>query len=288
MANCGAEQLTVSLINGQIVNSPVALDELITVACPDLINERRQVYGAMTYRPHIAADGGLRIPVRGDRALIAVDTDGDPWITDWTPTAGLAVGNFQNGLDTRLDVIEGRVRSFSFSGVPSVDLGTYDGDNITGIRISGALRFTFTSNGIIAVFSLRPNGLTSIPRQATTQRSFWDGTTATTDLTFTGASAAGQDGIFIAASDWVSNSGQLNGIWFDGIFFTKRTAGNTTHRNYLGHYSNNDYSANNDRNVQGVVSSRWLDVSTALTSLTFAITNAGGTIEGKICTEVIP
>jgi hypothetical protein len=109
VADSGAEQLSVTFLNGQVVESPTTLDQLVTVVCPNLTTERRQVYGAMTFRPHIAGDGGLRIPVRGDRALVAIDTDGDPWMVEWTP-ADQSVGNFPNtglvGLDSRLDVLE--------------------------------------------------------------------------------------------------------------------------------------------------------------------------------------
>lgn len=180
-----------------------------------------------------------------------------------------------------------RRRTFTASGVSSVNLGSFDGDNITGIRISGALRFTFTSTGTVAVFSLRPNGLTSVTRQLVSQRSYWDTVNATTDLQ-TGASAAGQDGIAIALSDWVSTSGQRNGIWFDGMFFTRREGASNHYRTYLGKYSNHDYSVNGDRFLQASVSSSWMDVATLLSSLTFAVTSATGTFDGKICVEVVP
>lgn len=178
-------------------------------------------------------------------------------------------------------------RTFTVSGVSSVDLGSFDGDNITGIRISGELRFTFTSTGSVGFFSLRPNGSTSVTRQLLSQRSYWDSASLVTDVQG-GNSAAGQDGFVIAMTDWVSTSGQRNGIWFDGMFFTRREGASNHYRQYMGRYSNHDYSVNSERTVQASVSSSWVDLTTLLSSLTFAVTNATGTFDGKICVEVIP
>jgi hypothetical protein len=73
--------------NGEVATNPSDLSDLIRVAVPNLRDSKRRMYGPMSFRPQIAGDGGVRIPERGDDALVAVDGDGgQPWIIDWSST----------------------------------------------------------------------------------------------------------------------------------------------------------------------------------------------------------
>ena len=90
--------MTVSLINGEIADTPTLASDQVLVSVPNLNMLGRRTYGPLGFRPQISAEGGVRLPVRGDTALVAVDTEGPAWLVEWnrpdttTPTANTLAG----------------------------------------------------------------------------------------------------------------------------------------------------------------------------------------------------
>jgi len=76
--------MTVILLNGIIVNTPVALTDRIRVSVPDLITVTRVTYGPLAFDPIVSGSGGTRLPQSGDRAVVGTDdAGGDPWLVSW-------------------------------------------------------------------------------------------------------------------------------------------------------------------------------------------------------------
>jgi hypothetical protein len=76
--------MPVLIVNGEIADTPTRLDDLIRVSCPDLGNMARNTYGPLKYRPYIAGNGAPKLPVRGDKATIGLDSStGEQWIISW-------------------------------------------------------------------------------------------------------------------------------------------------------------------------------------------------------------
>jgi len=76
--------LTVTLLSGVIVDTPVALTDRIRVSVPDLITVTRVTYGPLAFDPIVSGDGGTRLPQSGDRAVVGVDdARGDTWLANW-------------------------------------------------------------------------------------------------------------------------------------------------------------------------------------------------------------
>lgn len=76
--------MKVTLLNGMIADTPVALTDRVRVSVPDLTLTTRQVYGPLRFDPIVSGQGGVRIPQRGDIAVVGVDEGtGDQWIVGW-------------------------------------------------------------------------------------------------------------------------------------------------------------------------------------------------------------
>lgn len=76
--------MTVSLISGEIADTAVGASDQVRVTTPNLNYLGRRTHGPIGFRPQISAEGGVRLPVRGDRALLAVDTEGEAWLVEWS------------------------------------------------------------------------------------------------------------------------------------------------------------------------------------------------------------
>jgi hypothetical protein len=86
--------MTVNFYNGEIADAASSVSELIRVSVPNLNMIGRRTYGPFPFRPHLGDAGAVVMPTLGDRALVAVDTDGgDAWIVEWQGnTAGSPIG----------------------------------------------------------------------------------------------------------------------------------------------------------------------------------------------------
>jgi hypothetical protein len=169
-------------------------------------------------------------------------------------------------------------RVFFASNATSVNLGNFDGENITGIRISANLR----SASSMGPMFLRPNGLTSMPTQWISHRAWSDNVGLFTDVQGLIPITAAQPGMQIAAADFgVTDSA----IHFDGIFFTSRLAG-AHYRRYIGQYSNMDYQVNSSRSVSASIRVTWGDPFTTVSSLALACST--GNFSGRIALEIVP
>lgn len=71
--------MSAKLYNGQIADTAVAGDDLVLVAVPGLGVAHARMYGPMPFDTHV----GDNYPTKGDDCLIAVDTNGPPWILRW-------------------------------------------------------------------------------------------------------------------------------------------------------------------------------------------------------------
>lgn len=76
--------MTVANLNGVVVDTPTRLDDTIRVSVPDLETAPRNTYGPLRFRPYIGGDGTIRLPARGDLAVVGIDTGtGEQWVIEW-------------------------------------------------------------------------------------------------------------------------------------------------------------------------------------------------------------
>lgn len=164
-------------------------------------------------------------------------------------------------------------------GTSVIDLGSFDGENITGVRITGNVTVAGagTSNPVLRV---RPNALTGISVLALAHVAIWNTAAASTDLTTYAGNYASANGMMIAGSGWSTAS---NGVWFSGVMHTRKAMGM---RKYLGQYANHDFVTNPQQHSFATVTSAWNDSTTDVTSLSLAID--AGTFSGRVTMETIP
>lgn len=205
-------------------------------------------------------------------AKLLRDTDIEGLTTDVS-----ALQSESSAADTRLDTLEGRTQTFTFSAVSSISLGAFDGENITGVRITGHV---ITSGGVNTTIRVRPNGLTGISVLALTHAVIWNTAVTSTDTAANAGNLVNANGMMIAGSGWTTNS---NGVWFGGELHTRKAQ---LGRKYIGQYGNHDYVTNVQQHSLATVTSFWNDLSTNITSLTLAID--AGTFTGRVSVEVIP
>jgi hypothetical protein len=163
---------------------------------------------------------------------------------------------------------------FEVSAQSVVDLGSYQGENITGIRLSVHGRITSPSG----FWRIRPNGGTSFSANGVQHITYWDGASQLTAARY-GSSITTSAGLSLGVTDWGTS---INDISSDSIFFTKTGAV----RYVQSHFTNADLDADGNRMVTGYQSIKWHDSSTPVTSLTFALD--GGSFTGRISVEVMP
>lgn len=77
----------IDFFNGEITDDAPSATGLIRVAVPTINTQRNAIYGPMPFRPKWGRGLGVSLPLRGEKALIAIDKDGgEPWVVDWMPT----------------------------------------------------------------------------------------------------------------------------------------------------------------------------------------------------------
>lgn len=160
-----------------------------------------------------------------------------------------------------------------------IDLGSFDGENITGVRITANLITSGTGGD--TVIRLRPNGSNSVLVQHLVRRTYWNGASQLSDNLY-GANHGVSLGLVVAAHNWAVNA---NAVSFDGIFHTNRL-GVAHYRRWLGRFTNEDYVSNDNQWVSGDSASVWKDTVTPVTGLTLAIDS--GAMLGRVSVEVIP
>lgn len=76
--------MTVTLLNGEIADTPTTLTDRVRVSVPDLRTMPRRTYGPMPFDPIVSGTGGTRLPQAGDKALIGIDdARGEYWLVSW-------------------------------------------------------------------------------------------------------------------------------------------------------------------------------------------------------------
>ena len=76
--------MAVFLLNGVVADTPDKLTDEIRVSVPDLTTTARLTYGPLKFDPVVSGSGGVRIPNRGDKAVLGIDEEtGDQWIVRW-------------------------------------------------------------------------------------------------------------------------------------------------------------------------------------------------------------
>lgn len=254
-------------------NTVTAPDQNLFIKIPS-IDQGRTKKGPCRWIP-IPGRDGLIYPTKGDVALSVRSQEGFYWVTNFIP----AVYPADLLIPSRVTTLESRSRLITLtSGVSSISLGTFDGDNITGVRIFGAVRTASAGTGN-PKFTLKINALSTISQTSITQRLVRSAAATTTDLiTFQGDPAAGP-GIVVASCDWATSA---NDVTFNGILSTK--SGKLRH--YQGTYINQDLISNSANNLSGRLYSIYHDGVPTISSLTLEL--GVGTFTGRVSVEILP
>lgn len=169
-------------------------------------------------------------------------------------------------------------RVLSSATTSTVILPAVDGQNITGVRLTGQV---LTASATSAYLRLRPNGLSSMVTNAIGDL-IYIADTPTYSPTEQGQEFGGgvvsSPGVVVAVQRYGT---AINTLVFDGVFFTRTGV----YRVYQGDYTAVDGSTDSNRMARGRVSSQWHDATTAITSLTLALDF--GTFTGVVTTEII-
>lgn len=75
--------MTIVMYSGVIADTPSGPTSLIRVSVPNLQAMNRVVYGPMKFRYNTSSTGTPLTPAIGDKAIVAVDSEGGPWIVCW-------------------------------------------------------------------------------------------------------------------------------------------------------------------------------------------------------------
>lgn len=198
-------------------------------------------------------------------------------------TGGLQVGDQVSALTFGNDMIVlGRLapRVFEVSAASTVDLGAFDGENITGVRIS---LFGVVAGGTDTTLRLRPNGLSPVSANSVAELVYSGGSSHATVSTLLNGGAVGSvAGVPIAHTHW-SVAGTV--LAANGTFYTPKLGGSVC-RIWEGAYTSRDATTDASNIANGVVSAQWNDVSTSITSLALALD--AGTFTGRVSVEVVP
>lgn len=101
--------------NGEIVDSATSVTDVVRVSVPNLNMLGRVTYGPMSFHPMVVAGGNIEYPVRGDKALIAIDSEGGvPWVVEWHRSIPGALG-VDMATQAELDVTDARVDALEIS-----------------------------------------------------------------------------------------------------------------------------------------------------------------------------
>lgn len=168
----------------------------------------------------------------------------------------------------------------SFATVAAVSLGNFEGEKITGVRITGTVLTAGT--GVNPVIRVRCNGLNPMQVMGLNMWEYWN-TAAAAFGNDMGGNYANAGGMPIAQCNHGSTS---NAVHFDGVLYTCHLNPVAVQPVYLGIYENCDRIVNSQQHLMGTMKSAWNDLATPITSLMVLIDT--GTFSGKIATQVIP
>lgn len=192
---------------------------------------------------------------------------------------GVLAGTYPNPTFSNAALVSER-RVIVCSAVTSASLGSIDGDNITGVRITVA--GMINGNTASTYLRLRPNGLTSMSMAVMAQRAYFSGTPpATADLAY-GAGMATAAGLILATTDWGANNCSI----FATHMFGTQVLSSVHRRHMIGQYSNQDIETEPNKYMTGRITSIWNDMTTTVSSLTVVVDS--GTFTGRIVVETLP
>jgi hypothetical protein len=182
------------------------------------------------------------------------------------------------------NIISSRPVAQEFTAQTSVLLGAFDGNNITGVRVSFVGAINGAGVGVAApLVRLKPNNAASIPAQAVASRVYTPTPSyaATADATYGGAFAT-VAGLTVGQKSWAVNNGDEH-FSFTGVFFTPTSHG---WREWDGTFTARDLGADGNRGLKGSVFSTWQDNTTAVVTLWLSID--AGSLTGRVVCEVVP
>lgn len=171
-----------------------------------------------------------------------------------------------------------RTTQILINATGTIPLGTFDGDNITGVRISFA--------GVVAASAatsvyVQPNGLATINAQQTAHLA--ESNAGVMNHTSAATNVSSQVGMVVSTAAFTSTEQ----TFFDGTFFTGKGGGTAADAAWVGQYYQIDDIVNGNRTEGGQFYSKWSDSST-ITSL--ALVPGSGiswTVNGRVTMEVI-
>lgn len=187
-----------------------------------------------------------------------------------------------NDLLTRLKRLEQRSsKPFDLVAASSIDLGSVDGDNITGVRLFGHVTVAGISGA--SFLRIRPNGLSVMPQNAIGEEvSLGTGPSYTTSGVaglYSGGVFAGGTGLAIA--DLRAFTAAALDITFHGFFSTHTGV----RRIYQGMSTTVDLTTDSNRMSQDVLSGRWNDTTTVVESLLMSADS--GTLTGRVTMQIV-
>lgn len=188
----------------------------------------------------------------------------------------------RSALATRVRQLQPRVVKVD-TPASVIDLGRVDGENITGVRISGT-GYT-TGTGGDTLLRIRPNGLNNIISNVDFHRLvFPAGGPLSQDVVAGGNLVAGTVGLIIASTNWTTAS---NNLMFDGILYTRivNRDGVSGHRHWSGTYDNQDLVSNRNSRIHGECHAIWGDAATPVSSLVLALD--AGSFVGRVRMEIL-
>jgi hypothetical protein len=163
---------------------------------------------------------------------------------------------------------------------PPYDLGSFDGANIQGLRISlhGKVSWSSGSGNLF----IEANGLSGATSHADVavgyNYHYWNATTGT--LTTSGINNASQPGLFAMIAGF--GTGEM---WdLDATLFTNDGGGNFMDPSVLATFSARDDATNGNRVIWGQMQSTWLD-GPIITSAKLRINGTSPLFTGRITTE---
>jgi hypothetical protein len=161
------------------------------------------------------------------------------------------------------------------NAAPPYDLGPWDGDAISGVKLHIHGTMTHTATG---VWLLQANGLTSMGTDWVAQRFYVSGGAAGTDVQF-GLFNAANVGLYLGHFAWSAGGP----TYWDatGVFHTRRPTVGA--RVWQGQYGNAD-GTNSNNMIGADVISKWWD-NVAISSLRLTTTGTAVQFSGKITAE---
>lgn len=171
---------------------------------------------------------------------------------------------------------------FTVSGVSNIALGAVDGENITGVRLTGFGTTALSGGGTGAGIYLRINGV-NINAGYLLQRAWKDAVPNFFNDSQGINTAPGQSGLLIGSSGWAVTA---NAVGFNGTLFTKVI----NRRHWLGSYFYQDIAVDANKILHTDIVAFWHDLATPVTSLDILLVPNAGTVTftGRVLMEILP